>query len=116
MPSPETLIQVGLLGEAIDQGPVGVLVADENMRYIAANQFACALIGYTRAELLDLRVTDVAPAPNSPEQYTEMIRKGYLTGTTELKHADGKAISARYVASKTTVAGMELYVSVLLPA
>jgi hypothetical protein len=45
-----------------------------------------------------------------------MIRKGYLTGTTELKHADGKAISARYVASRTTVAGMELYVSVLLPA
>ena len=65
MPSPETLIQVGLLGEAIDQGPVGVLVADENMRYIAANQFACVLLGYTRAQLLDLRVTDVAPGPSS---------------------------------------------------
>ena len=115
MPSPETLIQVGLLGEAIDQGPVGVLVADENMRYIAANQFACVLLGYTRSELLDLRVTDVAPAPSSPEEYTEMIRKGYLTGETELKHADGSAISASYVAGKTVVAGMELYVSVLLP-
>jgi PAS domain S-box-containing protein len=115
MPSPETLIQVGLLGEAIDDGPVGVLVADENMRYIAANQFACDLLGYTRAELLALRVTDVAPGPSSPDEYTEMIRKGYLTGTTELKHADGRTIDARYVASKTTVAGMELYVSVLLP-
>ena len=115
MPSPETLIQVGLLGEAIDQGPVGVLVADENMRYIAANQFACVLLGYTRAELLDLRVTDVAPAPSSPDEYAEMIRKGYLTGTTELRHADGKLISAQYVAGKTVVAGMELYVSVLLP-
>jgi PAS domain S-box-containing protein len=115
MPSPETLIQVGLLGEAIDQGPVGVLVADENMRYIAANQFACALLGYTRSELLGLRVTDVAPAPSSPEQYTEMIRRGFLTGETELKHADGSTIAASYVASKTVVAGMELYVSVLLP-
>ncbi len=115
MPSPETLIQVGLLGEAIDRGPVGVLVADENMRYIAANQFACALLGYTRAELLELRVTDVAPAPDSREQYAKMIRKGYLTGTTELKHAGGKPISANYVASKTVVAGLELYVSVLLP-
>ena len=74
MPSPETLIQVGLLGEAIDRGPVGVLVADENMRYIAANQFACVLLGYTRAELLELRVTDVAPAPESPDRYTHMIR------------------------------------------
>jgi PAS domain S-box-containing protein len=116
MPSPETLIQVGLLGEAIDQGPVGVLVADENMRYIAANQFACVLLGYTRAELLKLRVTDVAPAPDSPEQYDEMIRTGYLSGTTELKHADGKFIPANYVAGKTVVAGMELYVSVLLPS
>ena len=115
MPSPETLIQVGLLGEAIDQGPVGVLVADENMRYIAANQFACVLLGYTRAKLLELSVTDVAPAPDSPELYTEMIRKGSLTGMTELAHADGRTISARYVAAKTVVAGMELYVSVLLP-
>jgi len=115
MPSPETLIQVGLLGEAIDQGPVGVLVADENMRYIAANQFACVLLGYTRAELLELRVTDVAPAPESPDRYTEMIRKGYLAGETELKHAEGRAISANYVASKTVVAGMELFVAVLLP-
>ena len=115
MPSPETLIQVGLLGEAIDRGPVGVLVADENMRYIAANQFACVLLGYTRAELLELRVTDVAPAPESPDRYTQMIRKGYLAGETELKHAEGRAISANYVASKTVVAGMELFVSVLLP-
>ena len=115
MPSPNTLIQVGLLGESIDNGPVGVLVADENMRYIAANRFAAELLGYTRAQLLELRVTDVAPAPSSPEEYTEMIRKGYLTGSTELKRADGTTITASYVASKTTVAGMELYVSVLLP-
>jgi PAS domain S-box-containing protein len=115
MPSPETLIQVGLLGEAIDQGPVGVLVADEDMRYIAANLFACALLGYSRAELLELSVTDIAPAPDSPQLYMEMIRKGSLTGTTELSRADGQTISARYVAGKTAVAGMELYVSVLLP-
>jgi PAS domain S-box-containing protein len=115
VPTPETLIQVSLLGEAIDSGPVGVLVADENMRYIAANKFACDLLGYTRAQLLELRVTDVAPSPESPKEYTAMIKRGYLTGTTLLTRADGESVSARYVASKTTVAGMELYVSVLLP-
>jgi PAS domain S-box-containing protein len=115
MPSPETLIQVSLLGEAIDHGPVGVLVADENMRYIAANQYACDLLGYSRAELLALRVTDVAPSPQSPDEYSKMIKRGFLTGTTVLTRADGESVSAHYVASRTTVAGMELYVSVLLP-
>ena len=114
MPSSETLIQVSLLGEAIDNGPVGVLVADENMRYIAANQFACDLLGYSRAQLLALRVTDVAADPESPGEYETMMRHGRLSGTTKLTRADGESFSARYVASKTSVAGMELYVSVLL--
>ena len=56
----QPLVQAGLLGEAIDRGPMLVLVADEEMRYVAANQLACDVLGYTRDELLGLRTTDVA--------------------------------------------------------
>ena len=48
----EPLIQTSLLGEAIENGPVAVFVADEHGRYVAVNRAACQLLGYTREELL----------------------------------------------------------------
>ena len=56
----EPLVQSILLGDAVEHAPVAILVADEEMRYVAANLTACELLGYTRDELLRLRVTDVA--------------------------------------------------------
>ncbi len=57
MRAAEPLIQTGLVGEALENGPAMVLIADEDMRYVAANVYACEQLGYTRAELLGLRVT-----------------------------------------------------------
>jgi hypothetical protein len=45
MTSPDSLIQMSLLGEAVEDGPVGVLVADDNMRSIAANNYVCRMLG-----------------------------------------------------------------------
>ena len=56
MPAAEALIQTALLGEAIESGPALVFVADEEMRYIAVNQYACEALGYTRDELLGMHV------------------------------------------------------------
>ena len=53
----EPLIQASLLGEAVDSGPVAVFVADEQMRYVAVNEYAASLLGYSRAELLKLDMT-----------------------------------------------------------
>ena len=67
MPAAEALIQTALLGEAIEAGPALVFVADEQMRYIAVNQFACEALGYTREELLALAAcADVAQEPEAP--------------------------------------------------
>jgi len=56
MPAAEVLIQTALLGEAVEAGPALIFVADEQMRYIAVNQFACSALGYTREELLGLYI------------------------------------------------------------
>jgi PAS domain S-box-containing protein len=114
--SPDSLIQMGLLGEAVDRAPVGVLVADESMRYVAANTFVCDLLGYERGELLGLRVTDVARTPTASTEYAEMIRNGVRHGTIALTRQDGSTVDVAYRASETSVAGMTLYVSVLWPA
>ena len=105
----EPLIQASLLGEAVDHGPAAVFVADEEGRYVAANQAACALLGYTREELLELQVSDVA---DTTGKWDEMRREGSVSGVATLRCKDGSSVEFRYVAGATSVAGMLVYVSV----
>ena len=85
MTAAEALIQTALLGEAVDGGPALVFVADEDMRYIAVNEFACRTLGYTRDELLELRVSKVAREAAAPAQYDELLRRVRLSGDEDLR-------------------------------
>lgn len=111
----EPLVQAGLLGEAIDRAPDAVLVADESMRYLAVNQAACRLLGYTREELLALRVTDVAAYPEATDDYDEMISRRSKTGTAVLRRKDGEQFAAAYRSHETKLAGMTVYVAIIWP-
>jgi PAS domain S-box-containing protein len=102
-------IQASLLGEAVDNGPVAVFVADENRKYVCVNRAACALLGYSREELLALRVDDVA---DDTEAWTEMEVNGQLVSTAELRRKDGSTVMFSYTAGATVVAGMPVFVSV----
>jgi PAS domain S-box-containing protein len=108
----EALIQTALLGEAIDDGPALIFIADDEMRYIAVNQCACRTLGYTRDELLALRVDEVAREPEAPRQYDEMLVRGFRHGTSVLTRKDGTTVEFLYRASKTQLAGMSFFVSV----
>jgi PAS domain S-box-containing protein len=108
----EPLIQASLLGEAIEHGPVAVLVADERGKYVAVNQRACLMLGYTREELLGLHVADVARYSEADEEWSEMRQVGTRTGTSILTRKDGTTVEFSYVAGETTVAGMPVFVSV----
>ena len=104
----DSLIQASLLGEAVDNGPAAVFVADEFRRYVAVNRAACRLLGYTREELLAMRVDDVADVA----AWSEMERNGQLVSTADLRRKDGATVTFSYVAGETVVAGMPVYVSV----
>ena len=105
----DALIQAPLLGEAVDNGPAAVFVADENRHYVAVNRTACDMLGYTREELLDLTVDDVAQgAPG----WQEMLDGGTSIGTTDLRRKDGSTVGFSYMAGATVVAGMPVFVSV----
>ena len=112
MPAADALIQTALLGEAIEGGPALVFVADEEMRYIAVNQFACDALGYTREELLALEVRVVARDATAPAEYDEMLARGVRHGTAVLTRKDGSTAEFFYRAAKTTVAGLTFFVSV----
>jgi PAS domain S-box-containing protein len=112
MSAAEVLIQTALLGEALDTGPALVFVADEDMNYIAVNESACRELGYTRDELLKLRVTEVARETEAPSQYDELLARGFRHGTAVLTRRDGTTVEFAYRATQTTVAGLTLFVSV----
>src|SRR5512141_908341 len=103
----EPLIQASLLGEAVEHGPAAVFVADENGRYVAVNQAACALVGYPREELLSMCVADLA---DDPGKWEEMRQTGHVTGVSTIVCKDGSHIEFRYIAGATIVAGMPVYV------
>lgn len=108
----EPLIQASLLGEAIENGPTAVFVADEHGKYVAVNQAACSMLGYTREELLELRVVDVARYGEAGEEWSEMRRAGSRVGTSTLTRKGGETFEFSYVAGATIVAGMPVFVSV----
>src|SRR4051794_17747917 len=112
MPVADVLIQTALLGEAVDVGPALVFVADESMNYLAVNERACEVLGYSRDELLKLNVTDVARASDSPRQYDEMLSRGFRRGRAILTTKDGTTVEFDYQARQTVAAGLPLFVSI----
>jgi PAS domain S-box-containing protein len=109
------LVQKSLVGEALDNGPVAVFVADDDGKYLAVNAYACDLLGYDREELLALRVTDVAVNASAAADFELMQRQGSRTGTTTLRSKDGRDLSMHFRASQTTVGGMPVYIGVCWP-
>ncbi len=110
------LIQEVLVGEAVARGGYAVLVADERMRYLAASDAACELLGYAREELLRLTVPDVVVETEAPAMYDELVRAGEQRGRITLRRKDGEHVEATYEARETTIGGLTYYVSVLTPA
>jgi PAS domain S-box-containing protein len=108
----QPLVQASLVGEAIDQGPVLVFVADEELSYVAVNQRACDVLGYSRDELLALKVTDVSISADTADRFAGLVAASQESCSIRLRRKDGRAVTLDYVAAKTTVAGMQLFVSV----
>ena len=112
----EPLVQASLLGEAIDPGPVAVMVADEDGRYVAVNRFACELLGYTREELLGLSLHDLSRGDGADGGLAELVATRRWEGDDDLVRKDGTVVRVSWMARETRVAGMTLYVSVGRPA
>ena len=106
------LVQHVLLGEAVDEGPSLVFVADDEGRYVAVNKRACEALGYTRAEILGKRVTEVAVSDDAPGLYEAMLEDGSASGVTEIKCKDGRQLPLRYHAAQVKVARVPFWVSI----
>ncbi|HYZ79072.1 MAG TPA: PAS domain-containing protein [Gaiellaceae bacterium] len=115
-PKSEPLLQMTLLGEAVEHAPVGVFVFDEQGRHVAANAYACTQLGYTRDELLELRIGELAMSKrDAMQEYERVVRGEAAEGVTHVRRKDGTVVSLRFRARETTIAGMTFYIGIAWP-
>jgi PAS domain S-box-containing protein len=108
-------VQATLLGEAVDAAELAILVSDEEGRCIAVNEQACALLGYTREQLLTLEVRDFAPDTDVQECFRVVQELGTGEGIANAVRSDGSRLAVRYWSTPTRVAQMRLVVSLGRP-
>jgi PAS domain S-box-containing protein len=96
--------------------PVAVLIANNSGRYIEANDAACELTGYSRAELMRIGLPAVTPIARDrlrKRLWSEFLARGRMAGRYQIRRKDGTIIVATYVAFANVLPG--LHVSALVP-
>jgi PAS domain S-box-containing protein len=112
-PVQQDLVQETLLGEAIEHGPFGAIVLDEEGRYLAAKRFACKLSGYTREELLAGGAKLLSFEPSGADVTMHQMAVGDLqAGTADVKRKDGSRLTCEYRLGATRSGGMPFFVVV----
>jgi len=106
-------IQAQLLAEALLGASVGLLVWDEDRRYIAANAAACEILGTTLDELLGQRVGD--HTVEGPDAVDDALgAAGFHSGEATVERFDGSGrIDVFYATFTTTTAGMPFMATIL---
>jgi PAS domain-containing protein len=110
----EPEIQARLISEALLGASVGLLVWDEERRYIAANEAACEVLGTTLDELLGQRVGE--HTRGGAEAAEAALGKALVTGEAEVERFDGKGtIRVFYATFETRTAGMPFMATLIAP-
>jgi PAS domain-containing protein len=97
-----TLFQQTLLGDAVEHGDVGVMVWNEERRYVAINRAACTILGVAREEMLGARVGDHNRSDASREAIAASIDDLPARGTIGLPN--GKTVE--WMTTATVIAGL----------
>jgi PAS domain S-box-containing protein len=94
-----------------------VFVTDDVGRYLAMNDGAVELLGYTREEFAGLNARDVTE--RSEEEIAEVMamlrRKRSIQQTARVRRKDGVIGEIDYVGLESTIGGLQVFVTVTAP-
>jgi hypothetical protein len=104
-----------LMGRLLEGGALGILVADlETRRFLLANSSICRMLGYSEAELLQLRVADIHPGESLDLVLTEFDRMARLEKEVAFSlpclRKDGTIFHADIMASSSILEGRKCVV------
>jgi PAS domain S-box-containing protein len=111
-----TLVQETLVRDLLYESPVALLVVDDEMRILVANDAAARLSGYTIAELKELQSWQITGDREQSERNAERVHVGgRLTSQSKLRHKDGHIVLSSYFAWEVTIAGLPFIAILLWP-
>lgn len=91
----------------------GILISNEDNRFMDANPAACAMFGYTREELLELKIWDLLLKERS-EEYRERMRRLKVEGRQvdegQGRRKDGSIVEVEYRSVANIEPGVHLTV------
>lgn len=103
----------GRLQALFEHAQDAFLLVDDHGRFIDVNPAACNLTGYSRAELLNLKVVDLVPLPNRQDPHAlwqKPINAGVRRGERMLLRKDGSLIPVEFMSVPQIVPGVQLSV------
>lgn len=112
-------VTASLLADSSSGQPdTGVMVADDEGKYVAVNAAMCAMLGYEREDmLLGMSVWDLTPEryeDSGAAMWKGFIEAGEGFGTYQLVRADGSLATFDFTARANVIPG--LHVSILTPS
>jgi PAS domain S-box-containing protein len=80
----------------------GILIADDEGRFLSVNQSACDLLGSSRERLLQMKVTDLEAThpPGAAAPYHSHLRTGYASGEFSFLRGGWQHRTVEYTASR----------------
>lgn len=104
----------GRLHALFDRAPNGIMLANDEGQTIDVNPAICRLLGYERAELLEIRFSDVVVVdstdPGSAARWSEFVDRRRDRSRITLRRKDGSLMVAAYTAVAHIQPGVHLSV------
>lgn len=111
------LVDATMLGEAVESLPLAIFVSDASLNYLAVNAAAAELVGLSRGELLERRVSDVVAAPYQTLQRAaaEAETTGLDVGEAAIRRADGELVDVVYTTMTAKLGRLPVLVTFVRP-
>jgi len=79
----------------VEKAPIGIFEVNQRGEYIDVNEAGCDMVGFSRDELLEMSVADLAPEQDNPEEmpnFVEVRETGHMRTDYQLRHKDGHTV------------------------
>jgi PAS domain S-box-containing protein len=110
------IVQLTLLGDAWERAEIGAVVFNDVRRYLAANPAYCALTGYSREEITELRAGhNLLLEELSQAEFIDPITQHHHLGQTVIRHKDGTSLPVSYMLVPSHASQLPCYIGLVWP-